>query len=85
MHCRMQNLSELSTWTLEKQLICLDTIASVDIMHCVVQLAELFEALLGAVYLDGGYEAARRVFEYHWPLPQKLVVPFQTQQQSSKP
>jgi len=39
-------------------------------------LADAFEALMGAVFLDGGFEAARRtilhVFENRWPRPEML-------------
>ncbi|KAK9865055.1 hypothetical protein WJX84_000681 [Apatococcus fuscideae] len=38
-------------------------------------VAELFEAVLGAVYLDGGLAEARRIYEFHWPLPEKLGAP----------
>ncbi len=33
-----------------------------------MQMGELFEAILGAIYLDGGYAAACRVYEHHWPM-----------------
>lgn len=36
-------------------------------------MAELFEALLGAVYLDGGLSEARRVYNFHWPFPDELL------------
>ena len=29
-------------------------------------LGDVMEALLGALYIDGGYEAARRVFDQFW-------------------
>ena len=35
-------------------------------------LAECFEAVLGAVYVDGGLDAVRRVYHRHFPLPPDL-------------
>ncbi|WP_285906531.1 ribonuclease III [Pseudodesulfovibrio pelocollis] len=39
-------------------------------------LADAFEALMGAVFLDGGFEAARQtilhIFEHRWPRPEML-------------
>lgn len=35
-------------------------------------VAQVFEAAVGAVFLDAGFEAARRVVERHLPIPIKL-------------
>lgn len=36
-------------------------------------LAEAFEAVLGAMYLDGSFEAAQLFYERHFPLPTALT------------
>lgn len=41
-----------------------------------VLMADTFEALLGALYLDGGWDAARRAVERHWrPLALRAAEP----------
>ena len=38
-------------------------------------LCDAMEAVLAAVYLDGGLEAARRIVTYRWPRPEEVTVP----------
>ncbi len=40
-------------------------------------LAELFEAVMGAIYADGGLLRARTFYNSHWPLPHKLEAAMQ--------
>lgn len=40
-------------------------------------LADAMEAILAAVYLDGGLEAARGVIKRHWPRPEDVRRPMQ--------
>ncbi len=40
-------------------------------------LCDAMEAILAAVYLDGGMEPARRIVEQHWPKPDEVQRPMQ--------
>lgn len=40
-------------------------------------LADAMEAILAAIYLDGGLEAARGVIQRHWPRPEDVHRPMQ--------
>jgi len=40
-------------------------------------LADAMEAILAAVYLDGGMEEARRMVAVHWPRPEEVQRPMQ--------
>lgn len=40
-------------------------------------LADAMEAILAAVYLDGGMEAARRMVQLHWPKAEEVQRPMQ--------
>ncbi len=40
-------------------------------------LCDAMEAVLAAVYLDGGLEAARKVVKDHWPKPENIHRPMQ--------
>ncbi|CAL8468744.1 g8284 [Coccomyxa elongata] len=35
-------------------------------------IAEMFEATLGAIYIDGGLESVRAIYNQHFPLPESL-------------
>ena len=35
-------------------------------------MAEMYEAVIGAMFLEGGFPAVRRVQTTKWPLPAKL-------------
>ena len=40
-------------------------------------LADAMEAILAAVYLDGGLNAARQIIQRHWPRPEEVHRPMQ--------
>lgn len=40
-------------------------------------LCDAMEAILAAVYLDGGLEAARSIIQRHWPKPEEVHRPMQ--------
>ena len=40
-------------------------------------LCDAMEAILAAVYLDGGLEAARDIIQRHWPRPEEVHRPMQ--------
>ena len=40
-------------------------------------LADAMEAILAAVYLDGGMEEARKIVQAHWPRPEEVQRPMQ--------
>ena len=40
-------------------------------------LADAMEAILAAVYLDGGMEEARKIVQTHWPRPEEVQRPMQ--------
>ena len=40
-------------------------------------LCDAMEAVLAAVYLDGGLEAARDIMTKHWPKPEEVALPMQ--------
>ena len=40
-------------------------------------LADAMEAILAAVYLDGGLEEARKIIQRHWPRPEDVRRPMQ--------
>lgn len=40
-------------------------------------LADAMEAILAAIYLDGGLEAARAIITRHWPRPEEVHRPMQ--------
>ena len=60
-------------------------VRGVDACQNVVQMAELFEAVLGAIYLDGGLSETRRVYHTLFPFPDKLAVSGRAQPPSSPP